>query len=115
MHKIPFSKQRFIAASGCCTTKPISSVLTMCLRLIENQMRIICQSYKNNYGTNPMWILKNSVYVHKIIASFNRKNNANNIKTYDFSTLYTSIPHSLLKSKMSWVINKAFTASKKNT
>ena len=113
MHKIPYSKQRFIAASGFCTTKPISSFLTKCLRLIENHLRFVCQNYKKNYGINPMWILKNSLSVHKIIASFNHKKNCTNIKTYDFSTLYTSIPHTLLKAKISWVITKAFTTSKK--
>jgi len=33
---------------------------------------------------------------------------ANNLATYDFSTLYTSIPHDKLKIQISWVIEKAF-------
>ena len=60
-----------------------------------------------------MWILKNSTSVHKIIASFNRKKIAKLLKTYDFPTLYTSIPHKTLKTKISWVIRKAFNHSKK--
>ena len=31
-----------------------------------------------------------------------------NIRTYDFSTLYTCIPHELLKERMAWVINQCF-------
>ena len=113
MHKKPYSKQRFIAASGCCTTKPISALLTKGFKLIETTLKGLCNYYKKNYGINPMWILKNSMSVHKIIASFNRKKIAKLLKTYDFSTLYTSIPHKKLKSKISWVIRKAFNHSKK--
>ncbi len=54
-----------------------------------------------------------NVSVHKIIASFSRKKNCTNIKTYDFSTLYTSISNILLKTKISWVITKPITTSKK--
>ena len=33
---------------------------------------------------------------------------ATSIQTFDFSTLYTSIPHDLLKSRMNGIINNAF-------
>ena len=32
----------------------------------------------------------------------------NNIKIFDFSTLYTSIPHDELKSKLASIVNQAF-------
>ena len=38
-----------------------------------------------------------------------------NVRTYDFSTLYTSIPHKQLKAQLSWVIREAFKSSKKST
>ena len=34
--------------------------------------------------------------------------NTRNLATYDFSTLYTSIPHDKLKERLEYVINKAF-------
>ena len=34
MHKTP-SKQRFIAASACCSTKQLSTTITKCLKLID--------------------------------------------------------------------------------
>ena len=40
MHKKPYSKQRYIAASSRCSTKHLSAVLTKCLKLIEKQHRI---------------------------------------------------------------------------
>ena len=84
IHKKPHSKQRFIAASGCCTTKPISALLTKGFKLIEKTLKGLCNYYKKNYGINAMWILKNSISVHKIIDSFNRKKIAKLLKTYDF-------------------------------
>ena len=53
-----------------------------------------------------MWIIDNSLDVHKL---FNVKlNNFRNLATFDFSTLYTSIPHDKLKNQIKWVISKAF-------
>ena len=37
-----------------------------------------------------------------------RVHGTNSIETFDFSTLYTSIPHDLLKSRMNNIINNAF-------
>jgi hypothetical protein len=114
MHKKPYSKQRYIAASARCSTKPLSAVLTKCLKLIERQHRIIGQRYFTNHGINPMWIIDNSTTVHSMIADLNRKKQIRNIRTYDFSTLYTSIPHKQLKTRLALVIKDAFTASNKS-
>jgi hypothetical protein len=114
MHKKPYSKQRYIAASARCSTKPLSAVLTKCLKLIERQHRIIGQRYFTNHGINPMWIIDNSTTVHSMIADLNRKKKIRNIRTYDFSTLYTSIPHKQLKTRLALVIKDAFNASNKS-
>ena len=37
---------------------------------------------------------------------------AKDIVTYDFSTLYTSIPHDKLKQQISWIVNRAFEGMK---
>ena len=54
-----------------------------------------------------MWILKNST---SLLSSLSRLgvHRATSIQTFDFSTLYTSIPHDLLKSRMNSIINNAF-------
>ena len=54
-----------------------------------------------------MWITENSVGVMQKIIEL-KKGLAKNIRTYDFSTLYTSIPHRELKNKISWVISQCF-------
>ena len=114
MHKKPYSKQRYIAASARCSTKPLSAILTKCLKVIEKQHRIVGHRYFTNHGINPMWIIDNSTAVHSMIADLNRKKKVRNIRTYDISTLYTSIPHKQLKRRMAQVIRKAFASSKRS-
>ena len=105
MHKNP-SKQRFIAASHSCTTKNLSSLISKCLKLIQKAHQVYCERIKNYSGYNLFWIVDNSLGVHKILQQCDTK--AKDLGTYDFSTLYTSIPHDKLKSQMRWVIEKAF-------
>ena len=56
-----------------------------------------------------MWILKNSKELLENLNS-NSLASAHIIKTgpYDFSTLYTTIPHSKLKSRLTELIRNAF-------
>ena len=54
-----------------------------------------------------MWIRENSTNLlpssdHSVVRK------ATSIQTFDFSTLYTSIPHNVLKSRMNSIINNAF-------
>ena len=54
-----------------------------------------------------MWILKNSTNLLSSLGHLG-VHRATSIQTFDFSTLYTSIPHDLLKSRMNSIINNAF-------
>ena len=107
MHK-PIPKQRFIAASNKCSTKPISKIITKCLKLILTQHRKYCRQIYVRTGVNMMWIVDNSNNVLTKINDLNNERNAKDVYTYDFSTLYTNITHKDLKEKMKWVIEKAF-------
>ncbi len=107
MHKSP-TKQRYIAASHSCSTKPLSKMITFCLKLIQQTHSNYCKRITKSTGFNRMWIVDNSVEVLKHISDCNKKNSSRNIRTYDFSTLYTSIPHKSLKEQMAWVINQCF-------
>ena len=54
-----------------------------------------------------MWILKN--FTNLLSSSSHLGvHRATSIQTFDFSTLYTSISHDLLKSRMNNIINNAF-------
>ena len=54
-----------------------------------------------------MWILKNSTNLLSLLGHLG-VHRAPSLQTFDFSTLYTSIPHDLLKSRMNNIINNAF-------
>ena len=54
-----------------------------------------------------MWILKNCTNLLSSLGQLG-VHRATSIQTLDFSTLYASIPHDLLKSCMNSIINNAF-------
>ena len=54
-----------------------------------------------------MWIPRNSTNLLSPLGHLGVRK-ATSIQTFDFSTLYTSIPHDLLKSRMKNIINNAF-------
>ena len=98
LHKPPV-KQHFIAGSSKCTTKELSSLLTKILAVIKTGLEKYCSIKTSHTGVNNMWILKNFTNLLSSSAHLGV------CKAIDFSTLYTSIPHDLLKSRMN---NNAF-------
>ena len=54
-----------------------------------------------------MWIIKNSKELLEHLKSPNF-NNITNIKSFDFSILYTTIPHDKLKSRLASIIRNSF-------
>ena len=59
LHKCPY-KQRYIAGSSKCSTKPLSQYLTHILTTIKDGMQRYCENTYSRSGVNQMWILKNS-------------------------------------------------------
>ena len=106
LHKSPV-KHRFIAGSSKCTTKELSSLLTKILTVIKTGLEKYCSVKTSHTGVNNMWILKNSTNLLSSLGHLG-VHRATSIQTFDFSTLYTSIPHDLLKSRMNSIINNAF-------
>ena len=107
LHKKP-SKSRFIVAATNCSVKPLSKAVTAALKLLYNQI----ESYNDKCfyfsGVKSFWPIQDN---SKVINSLNRINNrskAKTITTFDFSTLYTSIPHDKLKNALREVINFGF-------
>ncbi len=110
-HKNP-SKQRFIAGSRYCTTKCLSQDITKCLELVAMQHKKYCQAILNYTGTQRCWVANNTRGILNLIQKCNEKT-VNNIATYDFSTLYTTIPLKELKEQIGWTVSKAFHGSGK--
>ena len=80
LHKRPY-KARFFANSSSCTTTELSKLLTSCLTAIKSHVIRFCETV---YETS------------------------NSLSTYDFSTLYTTLPHNLLKEKLLELIEWTF-------
>ena len=91
LHKSPV-KHRFIAGSSKCTTKQLSGLLTKILT-VKDWTRKYCSIKTSHTGVNNMWIPKNSTNLLSSLGHLG-VHRATSIQTFDFSTLYTSIPTS---------------------
>ena len=95
LHKRPY-KARFIANSSSCTTTVLSKLLTSCLTAVKKKhwIRYYDTVYERD-GINYFWSIKNS---NDVLNKFkSKKIQASKFSTYDFSTLYTTLPHHLIK------------------
>ena len=107
MHKNPIGS-RFIAASSKCTTKPLSQLLTCSLKLITKHYKQYCEGISRNTGVNCFWIIDNATEVLTRLKKLNRAKMAKHFDSFDFSTLYTNIPHDLLLHSISQLIREAY-------
>ena len=106
LHKSPY-KHQFVAGSSKCTTKDLSCLLTKLLSTIKDGLVRYCNTKTSSNGVNNMWILKNSTSLLSSLDQLDVRT-AKSVQTFDFSTLYTSIPHDLLKSRISNLVHNAF-------
>ena len=103
LHKNPY-KARFIANSRNCTTKHISKLLTSCLSKVKEHVQFYCEKAYENSSINLFWCIKNS---GDVLTKLHCKNfQASEISSYDFSNLYTTLPHDLIKDKLTILIEK---------
>ena len=105
LHKTPY-KARFIANSSSCTTTELSKLLTSCLTAVKNHVIRYCEKVYERSGKNSFLSIKNSGEVLNKLKS--RGFRATSLSTYDFSTLYTTLPHNLIKEKLINLIEWTF-------
>ena len=105
LHKTPY-KARFIANSSSCTTTELSKLLTSCLTAVKNHVIRYCEKVYERSGKNLFWSIKNSGEVLNKLKS--RGFRATSLSTYDFSILYTTLPHNLIKEKLLNLIEWTF-------
>ena len=106
LHEVPF-KHRFIAGSIKCATKGLSCLFTKVLTTVNDGLIRYNNTKTSCNGVNSMWIVKNST---SLLSSLHQLDvhTTTSVQTYEFSTLYTSIPHSLLKSRITALIHNSF-------
>ena len=105
LHKRPY-KARFIANSSSCTTTELSKLLTSCLTAIKSHVIRYCETVYETSNKNWFWSIKNSGEVLKKLKC--RGFREASLSTYDFPTLYTTLPHNLIKEKLLDLIEWTF-------
>ena len=99
-------KTRFIANSSSCTTTELSKLLTSCLTAVKKHVIKYCEKVYERSGKNLFWSIKNSGEILDKLKA--RDFNATSLSTYDFSTLYTTLLHNLIKDKLIDLIERTF-------
>ncbi len=107
LHKNPYGS-RFIAASSSCSTTHLSKILTLCLNLVKNRQRKYYEAIQRRSGIPGYWIIQHSDEVSEMVSEANSQGPISSIKTYDFNTLYTNLPHSELKERIPKLIRNSF-------
>ena len=106
-HKTPTGK-RFIIASKNCSTKKLSTAVSNVFKMIFHQVENFHVNAKFLSNYNKFWVLQNCNPVLESLNRINKKRNAKSMSTFDFSTLYTKIPHNLLIKELSDIIDFFF-------
>ena len=105
LHKRSY-KSRFIANSSAFTTTELSILLTSCLTAIKNHVIKYCTTVYEKNDKKLFWSFKNSGEILNRLKS--RGFLASGLSTYDFSNLYTTLPHNLIKEKLTELIEETF-------
>ena len=80
--------------------------MTSCLTAIKNYVIKYCTTVCKRNGKNLFWSIKKSGEILNKLKS--RGFLAFGLSTYDFSTLYTTLPHSIIKEKLTELIEQTF-------
>ena len=107
MHKNPFG-WRFLALSGKCATKPASQVLSKLLTCILETLREKNDHFLLETGIRRFFIISDPFEATDFLASWRRKAEIRQLHTFDFSTMYTTIPLEDLCTRLNRVIDEAF-------
>ena len=83
-----------------------SKLLTSCLTAIKANVIKYCETVYERSGKNMFWSIKNSGEV--LSKQKDMGYQATSLSTYDFSTLYTTLPHNLIKEKLIGLIERTF-------
>ena len=107
MHKNPV-KFRFIIGSKSSILKPIAKKLVDILKLVMKTLKRYYEKVEFYTGINRYWIVGNSDIPIRHMEKLNLSKKGRNVECFDFSTLYTKIPHEELKQILKMIVAKAF-------
>ena len=107
MHKQVVA-ERFITASVFSSLKPLAKDVTKIFKCIFNFIRAYYRTVEFYTGLKYFWVIDNNADFCKALDRLSKKGKARSIATYDFSTLYTKIPHNKLIECLHFFIDKVF-------
>jgi hypothetical protein len=108
IHKQP-TGARFIIGSKKSSLKPLGKAITKIFKVLFHHKRRMCRKLNiYNNGRKFFWCIDNHQEVIDTLDRISNKNNAQSIATYDFSTLYTKIPHDQLITALNKIIDSTF-------
>ena len=81
-------------------------MLTSCLTAVKKHVSKYCEKVYERSGRNLFWSIRNPGEILDKIKA--RDFNATSLAAFDFSTLYTTLPHTLIKDKLIDLIEKIF-------
>ncbi len=107
LHKTPFAF-RFIAGARCSSVKPLNLLLFRILSHLQRHFRNYCKTISRLTGTSCYWSVKNSIEAVEGIKLFASKHNVGNVVTCDFSTLFTTLPHQVIKACLFQLVDMCY-------
>ena len=113
LHKRPY-KSRFISNSSHCSTTILSKLITSALTAVKDHVIKYSETAFSNSNADYFWSIKNSSEVIEKLRLLTFCNfRGSQVSYFDFSTLYTSLPHDLIKAKALSLVNWCFTRESK--
>lgn len=107
LHKNPV-KFRFIIASKYCTVKHLSKNISSIFSLFSKQIEMYNKKAHYYSGIKSYWIVQNRDPVIDAVRKSVSRRSAKCVSSFDFSTLYTKIPHDQLITVLHKIIDFAF-------
>ena len=96
LHKIPY-KSRFVSNSSHCSTTILSKHIISALTAVKDNVIKYSETAFSNSNGNHFWSIKNS---SEVIENLRLRNfQGSQVSSFEFSALYTSLPHDLIKEK----------------
>ena len=107
LHKTPV-KPRFIIASKHCTIKHLSKDISSIFSLFNKQIETYNKKAHYYSGIKSYWIIPNRDPVLDAVNKSVPRRSAKCVSSFDFSTLYTKIPHDKLLEVLKKIIDFVF-------
>ena len=112
MHKDPI-KFRFITSARNSSLQQLSEVVGLCLKTCLKTAKNYSNYSNKFHQRNDFYVIDNNSSVLEFMFENNLNSGNKSISTFDFSTLFTNIPHEQLKDNLTKFVNRVFNIKNK--